>query len=200
MFPDEDRSERRTFMLTRTEALELLRGPGPEPHLVHHALQSEAVMRTVAQRKGEDADLWGLVGLLHDIDFPLTKDTPQRHGLVAMDLLAEKLPESALAAIRAHNSECTGHAPQSALDWALRCSESVTGLVATNALVRPQGMQGMTPKSLKKKMKDKAFAASVNRDRIRECEQIGLELGDFLQIAIDAISPIAAEVGLAKAG
>lgn len=185
-------------MLSRDEALALLKSNTPDDHLIHHALQAEAVMRLVAARLNEDENLWALTGLLHDIDFPLTKDTPERHGLLAMDLLADKLPQDALAAIRAHNAEHTGHAPQAALDWALRCSETVTGLVATNALVRPQGMEGMTPKSLKKKMKDKAFAASVNRDNIRECEKIGLELGDFLQIAIDAISPIAAEVGLAK--
>ncbi|MFV0421739.1 HD domain-containing protein [Oleidesulfovibrio sp.] len=185
-------------MLSRDEALALLKSTNPDDHLIHHALQSEAVMRMMAKRLNEDEELWALAGLLHDIDFPLTKETPERHGLLAMDLLADKLPEPALAAIRAHNSEYTGHTPQTRMDWALRCSETVTGLVATNALVRPQGMEGMTPKSLKKKMKDKAFAASVNRDNIRECEQIGLELGDFLQIAIDAISPIAAEVGLAK--
>ncbi|GFM37450.1 HDIG domain-containing metalloprotein [Desulfovibrio psychrotolerans] len=185
-------------MIPREEALQLLLGHNPEEHLVHHALASEAVMRHLAQSFGEDADLWGLTGLLHDIDFPYTKDSPERHGIMAAELLPDTLPAAMLQAIRAHNSEYTGHEPSSRLDHALRCAESVTGLVSTNALVRPEGMDGMQPKSLKKKMKDKAFAASVNRDRIRECEQVGLELGDFFQIAIDAITPIAGNVGLAK--
>jgi predicted hydrolase (HD superfamily) len=88
--------------------------------------------------------------------------------------------------------------PQSAFDYALRCGETVTGLIHANALVRPEGMDGMKPKSLKKKMKEKAFAANINRDNIRECEKIGLDQGEFFQIAIDAIAPLAPEVGLVK--
>jgi hypothetical protein len=87
--------------------------------------------------------------------------------------------------------------PETDFDFALRCGETVTGMVHAGALVRPTKIDGMKTKSLKKKMKDKAFAASVNRDCIRECEKIGLELGEFLQIAIDSVSGIAAEVGLA---
>jgi len=86
--------------------------------------------------------------------------------------------------------------PSTDFDYALRCGETVTGLIHAGALVRPTKIDGMKPKSLKKKMKDKAFAASVNRDCIRECDKIGLELGDFLQIAINSITEIAPEVGL----
>ena len=103
----------------------------------------------------------------------------------------------ALHAIRAHNGERTGTARDTELDFALRCAETVTGLVAANAMVRPTKMAGMKPKSLKKKMKEKAFAANVDREIIRECDKIGLELGDFFQIAIDEVTRIAAEVDLA---
>lgn len=185
-------------MLPRAEALDLLRSHDPEPHLVQHALASEAVMRGLAARLGQDAELWGLAGLLHDIDYPLTKDAPDRHGLVAVDLIGDRLPPEAVNAIVAHNSECTGREPVTLLDRALRCGESVTGLVSAAALVRPTGMEGMQASSLKKKMKDKAFAASVSRERIRECEAIGLELGEFLTIAIDAMTPAAAELGLVR--
>ena len=185
-------------MISRDEALTMLLAESPEAHMVHHALQSEAVMRELAQHFSEDQDVWGLAGLLHDIDYPHTKDTPEQHGVMAMKLLKDALPQEALDAIKAHNSEYTDHPPATRLDYALRCAETVTGLVATNALVRPQGMEGMKPKSLTKKMKDKAFAASVDRDRIRECENIDLELGPFFQIAINAITPIAGSVGLAK--
>jgi len=185
-------------MISRDDAMQLVLAQNPDTHLAHHALQSEAVMRGLAARFGEDAELWGLTGLLHDVDFPHTKDTPERHGLMAMELLAGALPDEALQAIRAHNSECTGEPPVSRMDYALRAAESVTGLVSANALVRPEGMAGMAPKSLKKKMKEKAFAAAVDRSRILECEKIGLDQGELFQIAIDAIAPIAAQVGLTK--
>ena len=185
-------------MLNREEALTLLQESSPEPHLIQHALASEAVLRALAEKLGEDPDLWALTGLLHDLDYPLTQAEPEKHGLAAAEQLTGKLPESALQAIRAHNGEMNGVAPQTVFDYALRCGESVTGLIVTAALVRPTGMEGMEVKSLKKKMKDKAFAASVNRDCIRQCEQAGLPLDDFLALSIVAMGAIDAELGLKK--
>ena len=155
-------------------------------------------MRALARHLEQDEDIWGLTGLLHDIDYPLTHDDPARHGLVGADRLNGILPEEALHAIRAHNGEMTGVQPESAFDYALRCGETVTGLVVTAALVRPTGMDGMQASSLKKKMKDKAFAASVNRDCIRQCSELGMELGDFLTLAIGAMAAIDEELGLKK--
>jgi putative nucleotidyltransferase with HDIG domain len=186
-------------MLTRDEALALLKQHVAEPNLVAHSLESEAVLAALAGRLGQDAALWGITGLLHDLDYATTKDNPARHGLDAGDLLSGKLPEEAVQAIRAHNAEHTGVAPQSMLDFALRCGETVTGMVHAGALVRPTRIEGMEAKSLKKKMKDKAFAASVNRQTIAECDKLGLELGEFLGIAIAAVAGIAGEVGLSPA-
>lgn len=183
-------------MITRDQALVLLKEQNPDPHLLNHALQSEAVMRGLAERLDQDQELWSITGLLHDVDFPHTKDAMDKHGLMAMDILGDALPEEALYAIKAHNTEGTGVEPRSDLDWALRAGESVTGLVAANALVRPSGMEGMQPKSLKKKMKEKAFAANVDRERIREFEKIGLEQAEFFQIAIDSMAAIKDQVGL----
>lgn len=176
-------------MVNREEALALLREYKADPHMLQHALSSEAVMRALARHFGEDEELWGLAGLLHDVDYPLTKDNPAEHGLRAMELLAGKLPQEALDAIKAHNSECTGAEPASRMDYALRCAETITGLVSAAALMRPTGMEGMQVKSLKKKMKDKAFAASVNRERIRECENMGMPLDEFLALSIVAMTP-----------
>jgi len=183
-------------MLTREQALALLDQQGFENGLLHHVLETEAVMRSLAAKLGHDQDLWGLTGLLHDLDFPRTKDDPARHGLIAAQDLEGRLPEEGLQAIRAHNSEMNGTEATSVFDYALRCGETVTGLISANALVRPQGMQGMKPKSLKKKMKDKSFAANVNRERLQECERIGLDLNEFLQVAIGAFETIAGQVGL----
>jgi putative nucleotidyltransferase with HDIG domain len=175
-------------MLTRAAALELVLSHNPEPQMVRHALASEAVMRVLAQHFGEDADTWGLAGLLHDVDYPLTKDAPEQHGIEAMTIIGDRVPAEVLQAIRAHNAECAGGSPQSRMDFALRAGESVTGLIAAAALMRPTGMNGMETKSLKKKMKDKAFAANVSRERIRECEQAGLSMDDFLALAIAAMA------------
>lgn len=177
-------------MIEREAALALLREYDPEPHMVQHAKASEAVMRALAGHFGEDETVWALTGLLHDVDYPLTKDTPEQHGLKAMEILEGRLPEYAMRAIIAHNSEYTGKEPETRLDYALRAAETITGLITAAALMRPTGMEGMQAKSLKKKMKDKAFAAAVNRDRIRECEKIELALDDFLTIAIAAMSPL----------
>lgn len=184
-------------MLRRPQALALLQSHLTEAALLHHSLETEAVLRALAQRLGQDQELWGLAGLLHDLDWTATKESPETHGLASAQLLADHLPEVALAAIRAHNGERNGHAPTTPLDYALRCGESVTGLVRASALLRPEGLQGMRAASLKKKMKDKAFARNVSRENIRECERLGLELGDFLTLAIGAVSGVAAEVGLA---
>jgi putative nucleotidyltransferase with HDIG domain len=183
-------------MLTRDEAFALLTTHVPEAQLISHSLESEAVLSALARRLGQDEALWGLTGLLHDLDYATTKDNPTRHGLDSADLLAGRLPEEALSAIRAHNAEHTGVAPAAMLDFALRCGETVTGLIHTNALVRPTRMQGMDAKSLKKKMKDKAFAASVSRETVGEFARLGLEQTEFFSIAIAAVTEVAAQVGL----
>lgn len=175
-------------MIDRTAALTLLDAQSPEPHLRAHSLESEAVMRALAAELDQDVELWGLIGLLHDLDFPQTKATPERHGLLARELLGDALPPEALTAIAAHNGDATGVAPATVLDFALRAAETVTGIISANALVRPNGMDGMTPKSVKKKMKDKAFAANVCRANILECEKAGLPLDTFLALAIAAMA------------
>lgn len=180
-------------MITRNDALELLETRHVTPSLLRHALASEAVMRALARRFGENEELWGLTGLLHDLDFPETESAPGRHGLLGAELLARHLPDTALDAIRAHNGEMNGCAPATQFDYALRCGETVTGLIAAAALMRPTGYGGMQVKSVKKKMKDKAFAASVNRENIRECEKAGLALDDFLALAVEAMAKLAEE-------
>lgn len=184
--------------MNREHALDILHSHLQDTSLVHHSLETEAVMRGLAARLGADPDMWGLAGLLHDLDFEQTRNTPTEHGLISARELQGQLPEEAVLAVAAHNCEMNGTTAQSTFDFALRCAETVTGLISANALVRPEGMEGMKPKSLKKKMKDKSFAANVDRERIKECEKIGLELGEFLQIAIVAMQDIAADVGLEK--
>lgn len=175
-------------MITRQEAMNLLSTNNATPSLMKHALASEVVMRALAERLGEDAELWAMAGLLHDLDYPATESSPEKHGIETAKMLASSLPEPALAAIRAHNGEINGCEPKTRFDYALRCGESVTGLISAAALMRPAGYDGMAVKSIKKKMKDKAFAANVNRDNIRQCENAGLALDEFLGLAIQAMA------------
>jgi predicted hydrolase (HD superfamily) len=145
---------------------------------------------------GPDAELWGITGLLHDLDYATTKD--------ARRVMARFRRTAGRTAARGRpcgnprpQAEHTGFAPATPLDFALRCGETVTGLIHTNALVRPARMEGMDAKSLKKKMKDKAFAASVNRETIGECQKLGLEQAEFFTLAIAAVAGVAKDVGLA---
>lgn len=183
-------------MLDRAEAMDLIRSKNPEPHMVNHAVQTEAIMRALAGTRDTDPDLWGVTGLLHDLDYPYTQEKPECHGPEAAKELEGKLPDEALHAIVAHNEECTGVKAENEFDYALRAAESVTGLISAAALVRPTRMEGMKPKSLKKKMKDKSFAAKVNRERIRECEKFGMDLSEFLALSITAMNGVAEETGI----
>lgn len=175
-------------MITREEALRKLHECHVTPSLLRHALASEAVLGALARKLGEEEELWSMTGLLHDLDFPETEAEPARHGLLGAQLLAGDLPEAALCAIKAHNGEMNGATPETKFDYALRCGETVTGLIAAAALMRPAGYEGMAVKSIKKKMNDKAFAANVNRDNIRQCEKCGLALDEFLDLAISAMA------------
>ncbi len=177
-------------MLERETALALLREHCPEENAIRHSLASEAVLRALARRLNQAEEDWGLAGLLHDLDYAMTRHDPQQHGSKTAELLNDALRPELLAAIVAHNGEYTGVEPSTMLDFALRAGETATGLIAAAALVRPTGIEGMQASSLRKKMKDKAFAASVSRERIRECEKIGLPLDQFLTLAIEAMTPL----------
>ncbi len=185
-----------TNIINREHALELLNSNVTEAHLIQHSLASEAVMCALARHLGEDENIWGLTGLLHDLDYNKTAQTPEIHGLMASEMLENKLPVEAREAICAHNGEMNGTSPKTKLDYALRCGESVTGLIVTAALVRPTGITGMETKSLKKKMKDKAFAASVSRENIKQCSELDIELDVFLRLSIDAMSTHALELNI----
>ncbi|SDN51421.1 HDIG domain-containing metalloprotein [Desulfonauticus submarinus] len=183
-------------MFSREEAFNFLNQNIKDANLIRHCVATEGVLQILARHFGQDENLWGITGLLHDVDYEFTKETPDLHGLKAGEMLEGKLPEESIYAIKAHNWEMTKVEPKSELDWALRCGETITGLILAAAYVRPTKLEGMKAKSLKKKMKDKSFAASVNRDTIRECSKLGLELGEFLALAIKGVQNKAKELGL----
>lgn len=185
-------------MIDRAAALALLMEKTETEWLRKHCIASEAVIRALALRLERDPDCWGLVGLLHDLDFDRTKLQPERHGLIAAEWLEESgLPEEALQAIRAHNAETLGLERESELDFALSCSESITGLIVAAALVRPdRKLEGVKPKSIRKRMKEKAFARNVSREQIMECEKAGIPLEAFIELSLDAMKAVSEEIGL----
>jgi len=183
--------------MDRAAAWELLSSKVADEYLIKHSLATEAIMRSLARKLGHDEELWGATGLLHDLDFPETKDTPERHGLLSAEMLQGSLPEEAVEAIKRHNAEALGLKRQTTLDLALSAAESITGLVVATTLVYPdKKLQSVKPKSVVKRMKEKAFAAKVNRDMILLCEEIGVPLPEFAQLSVEAMRDISDELGL----
>ncbi len=185
-------------MVNRAQAVALLHNYIKSETLRNHSLATEVIMRRLAQRVGADESLWGLTGLLHDLDLELTRDDTSQHALVGAKILAkEGFPDEALQAIRAHNGEVLGLARQTDLDHALACAESITGLIVATALVQPdRKLASVKAKSVKKRMKEKRFAESVNRDSIRECEHMGIPLEEFILLSVEAMQAVAADLGL----
>ena len=184
--------------ISRTEALDLLQRHVRKDNLRKHCLASEAVMRGLARRFGEDEEAWGIVGLLHDLDLEEIGDDATRHALVTCDWLAElAFPLEALQAIKVHNGDVLGIEPVSRLDYALTAAESVTGLVAAAALVHPsKSLAAVEVPSLRKRLKERRFAANVSRERIAMHEHLGLTFDDFAGIALESMRACAADLGL----
>lgn len=176
--------------LTRTEALDLLKRYNKEPFHIQHAETVEAVMRFYAEKLGygSDIDFWGLVGLLHDIDF---EDYPDEHCKKAPELLREAgASEELIRAVVSHGfGHCSDVAPEHEMEKILFATDELTGLIGAAALMRPsKSTQDMELKSLKKKYKDKKFAAGCSREIISQgAEQLGWELDELLEQTLQAM-------------
>lgn len=184
-------------MITIEEAVQLLNEHIESENMKKHCLASEAVMRALAHRLGRDEDEWGLAGLLHDIDVEITNADPYTHGPYAARLLKGKVTDDALDAIVMHNEMATGRERTTEFQHALAAGETVTGLITATALVYPdKKVSSVKVKSVTKRMKEKAFAASVRREVILECEKIGLPLDEFAGLALSAMQGISDDIGL----
>ncbi len=189
--------------ITREQALELLKKYNKEEDKSdwNHYLESEAIMRAVARKLGEDEEYYGMLGLLHDIDWGITKDNIQEHLTKAPDLLREAgFDEEFISNIVSHGCgfECAGlkdKKREKKIEYALAASETLTGLVYAYALMRGKKISDMEVKGLKKKFKDKRFAENCNRDIIREIENI-MPLDEFFEISIESLKEIKEDIGL----
>jgi predicted hydrolase (HD superfamily) len=184
-------------MQSREEAVRLLHEWVENEGLRNHMRCVEVAMRAYARRFGEDEEKYGLTGLLHDLDW---EKHPDEHPVRAVGVLrALGYPEDMLHAILAHRADFTGVQPESQLDRTLLACDEITGLVTATALVRPAGITDLTPKSVKKKMRDRAFAAGVDRDDVRRgAELIGLDLDVHIENVTAAMRGIADELGLRR--
>ncbi len=181
--------------MERKEALELLKANLKHKNLVKHCLAVEACMRKLAERFNEDAEKWALAGLLHDIDYEKTVDSPEKHGLVAMEILKDRIDdEDILHAIRAHAYR---EEPRSKMAWALYSADPLTGLIVAAALMHPsKKLEGVDLQFLKRRFKEKRFAAGANREQIKECEKLGISLDEFMQTCLEAMQEISDDLGL----
>jgi len=184
--------------MTREQALGLLREHIKNQNLINHSLAAEALMRGLARKFKENEEKWGLAGLLHDLDWEETKDTPEQHSFETFEILKNTDIDPEVAeAIRVHN-HIHGIEPQTLLAKALYSAEEITGLVTASALVRPdKKLAGVDRDSVLKKFKSKSFAAGVNRDIIMLVEPwLGMKLSELVDICLSEMKGISNELGL----
>jgi putative nucleotidyltransferase with HDIG domain len=184
-------------MLTRPEALGLIERNISKRNVIYHMIAVEAIMRSIAKNLGEDDERWGLVGLLHDIDYEKTETAPERHALLAEDSLNGLVDSEVIRAIKSHNFEHTGCKPETRMEKALIAADAVSGLLIACALVMPsKKLMDVKVESVVRKFKDKDFARGAHRERMLYCEQIGLSKEKFFEIALTGLKEHAEEIGL----
>ena len=183
--------------MNRESALQSVRQNIKNENLVRHMLATEAIMRALAKRFNEDEDEWGLAGLLHDIDLELIGDDMSVHSKRSAEMAKDLGADNAVChAILCHNG-AHGEPFQTLMDKALFCADPLTGLITAAALVRPEKkLSFVEAKSVRKRFKEKTFAAGANREQIAKCSELGLELDDFIALGLEAMQGAAESMGL----
>ena len=187
--------------LSRPEAWSLFCEWTESPSLRKHVLAVEAAMRAYARKFGEDEELWGLTGLLHDLDYERYPDLETGHPRMALEELRKQgFSEEFVRAVASH-ADFLEVSRDSPMEKTLFAVDELSGFVMACAFVRPEGIHGMTPKSVKKKMKTPAFAAAVNRDELRSgAEELGVDFDEHVTLVIAALEERAGELGLEGRG
>jgi putative nucleotidyltransferase with HDIG domain len=188
-------------MLSREAALGLLNEWVESQSLRRHCLAVEAAMRAQARERGGDEELWGLSGLLHDLDYDRFPDPQTGHPRIAMAELERRgYPAELIRAVGSHASYMD-ISRDSEMERALAAVDELSGFVLACAYVRPSGIHGLGAKSVRKKLKQPSFAAAVSReDIVRGAEQLGVELDELIESVVSALEPLAGDLGLSGAG
>ena len=186
------------YGISREKALDLVNSRIANENMVKHCLAAEAVLKAMAAELGEDVDKWGLAGLLHDLDAETQPDLDVHTRETAEILRQKGVSEEIVEAIRLHNPQAhPGEERTSKFHHALAAGETITGLVIATALVYPdKKLASVKPKSVRKRIKEKAFARGADREVIRECEKAGIGLADFCGLSLAAMQDIADDLGL----
>jgi putative nucleotidyltransferase with HDIG domain len=190
--------------ITKKQADKLVEQYITEPMTRLHLLESEAIMRAVAEYLNEDEEKWGIIGLLHDIDWDLTKNTLDQHCLKAQEILRQAGASDFLIETVISHGYTNETIPslkdkerKTIIQHCLVASETLTGIIVASALVQPdKKLASVQLPSLKKKFKSKAFAANCSRDLVAECEKAGVPINDFLEIGLRALQEISSKLGL----
>src|SRR5271157_4655648 len=185
-------------MITKEDAVALLSQYIKNDRILYHCYATEAVMRALARRLGQDEEKWSIAGLLHDLDLELIDGNLTAHTHETAKILAEiGIDSEIINAIKMHNEDASGMKRNTVFHHALAAGETITGMIAATALVYPdKKLASVKAKSVTKRMKEKAFAASVNRDTIMECEKLGIPLDEFAEICLQAMKEISDRLGL----
>jgi hypothetical protein len=189
--------------ITRKQAIELLKTMPQEDSDINHYLESEAIMRALAKKFGEDSEYWGMLGLLHDVDWSLTKDNWGEHCSNAEEILKEKgFDNKFIQLVQSHGygykaiPKFMNKKRTEKIEHALAAAETLTGIIYAYALMKGKNISDMEVSGLKKKFKDKRFAQNCNREIIKEIEKTGLSIDEFFEIAIEAMKNIKSDIGL----
>ncbi|MDI6732490.1 MAG: HDIG domain-containing protein [Planctomycetota bacterium] len=182
-------------MMTRQEALSLMQSRVSNNNLRKHILAVESVMKHLARELKQDEDKWGLVGLLHDLDYEETKNTPEQHTIITAQFLSDKSVEQEIIdAIKAHADK---KERDSLMEEAIYCADPVTGFLVACALIHPdKKLAPIDVEFARNRMKEKRFAAGANREAMQNCAKLGIGLERFLQISLDAMKSISGDLGL----
>ncbi len=184
-------------MISREEAIELIKKYIKTVNLVKHSIAVEAILENLAKKLDKDTELWAMTGLLHDLDYEFTKNNPEKHANITVEILDGLIPKKGIDAIKAHNYQYTMHVPETSLDKALIAADAVSGLIIAAALVMPnKKLSEVRIKTLQQKFKDKSFASGCNRKRIELCADFGLELDEFLEISLNSLNDISEQLDL----
>jgi len=183
--------------MIRSEALDLVKKHVSKKNVIYHMLAVEAIMRYTARHFGESEETWGLVGLLHDIDYENTESAPEKHSLLAEEILKDRIPDELVRAIKTHNHKHTGLLPETRMEKALSACDAISGLIIACALVMPsKKLADVKVETVAKKFKDKDFARGADRERILVCEEIGIPRERFFEIALSGLRNVASEIEL----
>ncbi|MCJ7806970.1 MAG: HDIG domain-containing protein [Clostridia bacterium] len=183
--------------MQREEALSLVKEQVKNKNLIKHMLAVEAVMARLAEYLEEDKELWGMTGLLHDLDYDKTADDPMQHGLLGAEMLNERgFPLEMVQAVKAHN-EALAVERNSLMDKALYAADPVTGLLVAAALIHPEKkLSAIDVGFVLKRFKEKSFARGAGREQIQSCSELGLNLEQFLGLSLEAMQNSSKELGL----